>query len=1307
MRSLLLAVCCFFCCICQAKGQSTWSSTDFAFSVAKSDFKDKRVVPPSPEAADLGKYGNVPVSLFTGTPKISIPLFDLKGNNISVPLSLSYNSTGFKPEEIASWVGLAWTLNAGGVVTRSVMGNPDNNNNYFFSNNTYATPPSQTDMFAYYDYINNVQKGLVETQPDMYFFNFNGHCGKFFLKPDLTVVKKEKDNLKITAQGIESDGTGSSRFTIVDEEGNVYLFAATEISQLQVDDGVNRTTPVVLSYRYPSSWFLTSITSADGQETVKFNYYSAPSVQTQYVNYLQNSTWTYSHSENNPTTVGYETFVGINASSPPVVTITGRKYLNSINLTKGLTTIATVNFDAVANQRLDLDHTQFPGEQLLQSIRINSIDGLVKKFNFTYSYFSHSTQTNFDHKRLRLDAVTEMSNDGSQAAKPSYAFAYNTGDIPSIGQPGLDHWGYYNQGDMISSLVPYYTTADGSIYGAGADRDPNPVGASLTMLTQIKYPTGGYTNFVYESNSGKDSRSGAFVTVGGMRIKQIVDYSFGNKQAIIKNYSYILEDGATSSGVVTVPQYFTVNSMHQYYGQLPNGENTISYLNISANSVFGLGSYQGSHIGYSRVIEYQTEAVSNQPLGKSVYNYNLGQATSDDDDIGGGDLIKQEAYDNGGALLDEVVNTYNYANTGANAVYYKFNTYGVQDDKNILCKYVLNGVTQYAWKNVVEPGPTCTATRGYTTKYYYSGYVRAGQLKQLVQQIEKKYDKKTGSYITLTRKLSYSSTLHTYPTAIEDFTSNNEELVTVKKYAGDFVPGTGTLDDNSSAIQLLQSKNILGAPVEVVQYRQKLDYTNKRFVSGTLNVYYPTKPNLKDIYRLEFGPGQLTTLQNTVIANGVFSFDPNYKLAGSFNYDAYGNLSEQTKVKDLTKSVLWDYGNFLPSAEIINANANMVAYSGFENGATGGGWSGINTANMVTGGYTGLKSYQFSSSASSITKTLLPAARIYTVSYWTKGSAISVTTNIGATSGVAGLSFNGWNYFKHLLAAGSTWVTASSISAIIDDLKLYPNDAIMSTYTYKPLIGISSRSTPSEQSSIYEYDVFSRLINIKDMQGNIVKNFVYNYGLGADIAASSPSLFYNPERQQDFTPALSCPVDAEPTTVTYKVPYGTYGATTSATALTLALDDIIANGQAYANRKGSCLYWNDLQSGSFSKDNCSPSSGGSVCSLTGPGHLREVLPFSIAPHTYSSTLSKTDANSKAITALNTQGQANANAQCWCSCGSEGQKVINGNCETGVRSNSSSTQMSNGQWKCVYFYSFSDGTVSQYYVSYTATPCPIL
>lgn len=84
-----------------------------------------RIIPPSPTAAALAKYGDIPVSYYTGIPQVSIPVYTIRNRDITVPITLSYHAGGVRVEEEAGWVGLGWSLQAGGAITRTVKGSDD------------------------------------------------------------------------------------------------------------------------------------------------------------------------------------------------------------------------------------------------------------------------------------------------------------------------------------------------------------------------------------------------------------------------------------------------------------------------------------------------------------------------------------------------------------------------------------------------------------------------------------------------------------------------------------------------------------------------------------------------------------------------------------------------------------------------------------------------------------------------------------------------------------------------------------------------------------------------------------------------------------------------------------------------------------------------------------------------------------------------------------------------------------------------------------------------------------------------------
>src|ERR1041385_8754550 len=77
-------------------GQSAPNISDFT--------KIIEILPPSPNAASLGKYGGIDVGLSSGTPNISIPLYDYSSINIKMPISIFYSGSGVKVDEIASRV---------------------------------------------------------------------------------------------------------------------------------------------------------------------------------------------------------------------------------------------------------------------------------------------------------------------------------------------------------------------------------------------------------------------------------------------------------------------------------------------------------------------------------------------------------------------------------------------------------------------------------------------------------------------------------------------------------------------------------------------------------------------------------------------------------------------------------------------------------------------------------------------------------------------------------------------------------------------------------------------------------------------------------------------------------------------------------------------------------------------------------------------------------------------------------------------------------------------------------------------------
>ncbi len=1319
------------------------AQSSISVNIANGEFQAKRVIPPSPEAAELGKYGNVPVSLFSGTPQINIPIFEAKVGGISLPISLSYNASGFKPEELASWVGLNWSLNAGGIITRSVIGNPDVVPYYFSSSNNYQDLFSQTDLIAKSDAMLDLKRGYKESQPDVYYYNFAGYSGKFIIKPDGTVIKKERDNLKIehciTCFNPQVDGSAS--FTITDANGIVFEFKQTEVSVTQYDPGniafESGGIPGVLNYTYPSTWYLTKVTSANGNQSIVLNYYTTATEHTLFHNTLDYQSVSY-YTSTEPRAVvtgtdpniiydggpcqiyfcsnsnpGVNTLDQFNYGIAPTVTMK-RKYVQSINVYSGTSLINRIDFESLENQRLDLDHNYYPGERILKSIKVYAVtleasSTLVHQFDLQQSYFTGS-QDLPDYKRLRLDQVKEVpvASNFSTAPKPPYIFEYNNGLnglTPPVFTAGKDHWGFYNgqqnsYGGVGPTLIP--TVSPGR--GLGAVRDPSFEGSATNMLTKLTYPTGGFSTFEFELNDAFFDGNLSPVGIGGLRVKKIVDYSFTDKKATQKEYTYLKDDG-TSSGSANYPIYTSTSSyVHSFQPALPScnpnsctqaSDWVRNYYTVSASPITGLGYMQGSHIQYSQIIERQTDVNTGVPLGKTVFQYYVSIPTGNDDDIAAGDLLEKAEYDNNSKMLRDIKNTYNYLpyNSWIAATVKPGLT---QSNKTILCQYNNGGQLNYKYYGIWESFNDCIQQRILNSRLDLFGYFFIGREKQLAQQTEKVFDQLSNNYLTITRKYTYGNPQHIFPTLIEESTSGNEIVGTIKKYVADYVIPSGiTTDDPTKGLKLLKDKNILGAEVEKIQYRQNQDGTNIRYINGLINTYNPYSPFPSKVYRVETGI-PLTSIQGSNINTGIFIMDPSYKSLGYFNYDINGNLQEQGKTLGAPKIYIWDAIYQIAVAEITNADIFSVAYTSFETYNSNGNWliANLSPTLYINGGVTGSKSFNLNN-ATNFFKKDLNTTRKYIVSYWSQNGPATVNANAGLSTAIQGSTHGSWTYYEHKLPTGSGSVTITGNGIIIDELRLFPVDAQMTTNTFAPLLGITSQCGVNDQIVYYEYDGYNRLVNVRDCDNNIIKNFRYNFGLGASIASSPTSIFYNGTLQASFS-KNGCPIGSVPTSVVYTVPYGKYvSSIDQATADGKAQAEITANGQSNANTYGQCLFYNASTSGFAFKNDCLPSQGNG-----------SRVVYTVPAGRYSSTIDQATVDAMAAADVTANKQTFANTYGTCSCAAEGQKYIGNNCTTGTRYNRSTTQLANGQWQCVYYYQFSDGTFSQDYTSISSSACPI-
>ncbi len=452
----------------------------------ESQAKLEKVIPQSPTAASLAKYGDIPVNYFSGAANVSIPLFTVGAGKLQIPVSLNYQFNGLRTEEIASWVGLGWSLQAGGVISRTVRGIPDESANGYLNPATMSVDymtnnPSNP---AVVSNLKEAGQGRYDTEPDIFYYNLPGYSGKFYFNQQdqqFHTLPIEKIDISYNFQ------TGA--FTVITPDGNKYFFDQKEYTiTTQVCDGnlSGAATPVV------TAWYLSSIKNPNETEEIIFTYNS-----------------------------GYYSFEGMNSEtryfltgaagepygSPPDYnmsicsqsTVLETKRLNRISFRGGY-----LEFSTQSTERCDL-----PGDKALQRIALyTSSSNLIKAFTFSYNYFGNSgcNYPNSNYMRLKLVSVSEEPSTGTVNINPYQFEYYEDLGFPSRLSYSQDYWGFNNNASYNQTLIPptIYNNAGTPLYFPGANRHPNFEGARLGGMKKVTYPTKGSSEFFYENNEVAD-----------------------------------------------------------------------------------------------------------------------------------------------------------------------------------------------------------------------------------------------------------------------------------------------------------------------------------------------------------------------------------------------------------------------------------------------------------------------------------------------------------------------------------------------------------------------------------------------------------------------------------------------------------------------------------------------------------------------------------------------------------------------------------------------------------------------------------
>lgn len=137
----------------------------------------------------------------------------------------------------------------------------------------------------------------------------------------------------------------------------------------------------------------------------------------------------------------------------------------------------------------------------------------------------------------------------------------------------------------------------------------------------------------------------------------------------------------------------------------------------------------------------------------------------------------------------------------------------------------------------------------------------------------------------------------------------------------------------------------------------------------------------------------------------------------------------------------------------------------------------------------------------------------------------------------------------------------------IDEVRIYPVDAVITTFTYDPTYGPTSETDVNGNTIFKEYDYLGRPSFIRDQDGNILQRICYNYAGQPEMCGGKS--YTNDSLSQKFT-QVGCGPGFTPGVGLYIVQAGKYTADDKNAANLMALEDIKANGQNYINHNTQC-----------------------------------------------------------------------------------------------------------------------------------------
>jgi hypothetical protein len=888
-------------------------------------------VPTSPNVAALGKFGDYQVSHFSGLPEISIPLYEVQSGSLKLPITLSYHASGVKPTDVASWVGMGFSLAVGGQISRIINGKLDEEG---YSGTPLLASPSVCSTFYP---LFNAATNVTDTEPDIFSYSFAGKRGKFIWTNPGGPYLVPYSPIKIATT---SSSFGS--FQITDVDGVVHRFGqGGQTANLETTTATNGGNP---SFSGTTAWLQDGMFAPNSDDAIAISYQQVGTFNTHDISYSY--------------TVVDQCETATGGSCPSNLFIPQKHNIDSWGLQKGPDVITfetgKVKFILSTANRADVPNPL----KYLDRIEIYSVDDVKQKtIQFVYSYFTNAIGGN---AALKLDAV--QFKDNANAIINQYTFSYFTNSFswnPNNASflNARDLWGYYNGATGNTDLLLPKTIAYQELYnspstnlsfGGALNRAVNPAYIKEGVLKRLNFLTGGYAEFDFESNKYLDVSTPTLA--GGLRVTKITSSDGSAAPPIVKTYKY--GNGESGYGVVNFSDMqFNYSSRQLYVGDPCSASLPLSIYQIrifQSNSAFSYDNFDSSPILYPYVTEYMGDPAGTIN-GKISYVFDNGVAINDFNQVTPqsskyyrasyawkrGKLTSKTVYDKNNNKLSE---------TSISYTLYK--------DES---RYVgIGSYLHYPVFGTTCRSPSCIneASEGVFTQAltFTQYYQNSGALRE-TSVTERNFENGTISNLVTTSTSYVYDTDKLQPLQHSVSRSNSaEDRVSVNIYPFQFSAAVNASSTGAAkGIYMLNTKNVLTTPLETYTYLQNSGGTNQRVISSQLTTYKANANNVNhavpdQVFLFEAAEPLLKSSFIPMTINGTntgINKDTRYKDRLTFtNYDASSNVTQFAKAKDIPVSFQYGYGNVLPVAEVKNAQNNTTLvefkHEGFEDSAVAG-----------------------------------------------------------------------------------------------------------------------------------------------------------------------------------------------------------------------------------------------------------------------------------------------------------------------------------------------------------------------------------